>query len=146
MAALPAIAAVASAAGTAIAGYSAYTNSKTASKQAEADADAARSQGRLEAERIRKQKEKTQSAARAALAQNGLNVSDGTAVTINDTIERDAGYDAAMSEIAGFNASQRLQAEASVHRKNANTAAITGALDTTAAAGKGYNSYKNGWK
>ena len=144
--ALPAIAAVASAAGTAISAYSMYQNNKTQGEQAEADADAARSQGRLEAERIRKQKEKTQSAARAALAQNGLNVGEGTAVTINDTIERDAGYDAAMSEIAGFNASQRLQAEASVHRKNANTAAITGALDTTAAAGKGYNSYKNGWK
>ena len=136
-------AAVASAAMSA---YSSYQNNKTASKQAEADADAAKAQGRLEAERIRKQKEKTQSAARAALAQNGLNVGEGTAVTINDTIERDAGYDAAMSEIAGFNASQRLQAEARVHRKNANTAAITGALDTTAAAGKGYNSYKNGWK
>ena len=146
MAALPAIAAAASVASTAISAYSMYQNNKAASKQAEADADAARSQGRLEAERIRKQKEKTQSAARAALAQNGLNVGEGTAVTINDTIERDAGYDAAMSEIAGFNASQRLQAEASVYRKNANTAAITGALDTTVAAGKGYNSYKNGWK
>ena len=142
MAALPAIAAVASAAGTAIAGYSAYTNSKTASKQAEADADAARSQGRLEAERIRKQKEKTQSAARAALAQNGLNVGEGTAITINDTIERDAGYDAAMSEIAGFNASQRLQSEASVYRKNANTAAITTPLN---AFSSGVNTYK-GWK
>lgn len=142
MAALPAIAAAASVAGTAIAGYSAYTNSKTASKQAEADADAARSQGRLEAERIRKQKEKTQSAARAALAQNGLNVGEGTAVTINDTIERDAGYDAAMSEIAGFNASQRLQAEASVHRKNANTAAITTPLNSFLS---GVNTYK-GWK
>ena len=141
-----AVAAAAAVASAAITGYSAYSNNKTASEQAEADADAAKAQGRLEAERIRKQKEKTQSAARAALAQNGLDVKEGTAVTINDTIERDAGYDAAMSEIAGFNASQRLQAEASVHRKNANTAAITGALDTTAAAGKGYNSYKNGWK
>lgn len=142
MAALPAIAAVASAAGTAIAGYSAYTNSKTASKQAEADADAARSQGRLEAERIRKQKEKTQSAARAALAQNGLNVGEGTAVTINDTIERDAGYDAAMSEISGFNSSQRLKAEASIYNRNANTAAATGALNTVSAG----VSAKNGWK
>lgn len=142
MAALPAIAAAASVAGTAIAGYSAYTNSKTASKQAEADADAARSQGRLEAERIRNQREKAQSAARAALAQNGLNVGEGTAVTINDTIERDAGYDAAMSEIAGFNASQRLQAEASVHRKNANTAAITTPLNSFSS---GVNTYK-GWK
>lgn len=141
-----AVAVATTVASTALSAYSSYQNNKAAGKQAEADADAARAQGRVEAERIRKQKEKTQSAARAALAQNGLNVGDGTAVTINDTIERDAGYDAAMSEIAGFNASQRLQAEASVHRKNANTAAITGALDTTAAAGKGYNSYKNGWK
>ncbi|WHP06931.1 hypothetical protein QLH32_05545 [Acinetobacter corruptisaponis] len=146
MAALPAIAAVASVASTAISAYSMYQNNKTQGEQAEADADAARSQGRLEAERIRSQKEKTQSAARAALAQNGLDVGEGTAVTINDRIERDAEYDAAMSEIAGFNASQRLQAEASVHRKNANTAAITGALDTMSKVGDGYVKYKNGWK
>lgn len=137
-----AVAAAAAVASAAITGYSAYTNSKTASKQAEADADAVKAQGRLEAERIRKQKEKTQSAARAALAQNGLDVNEGTAVTINDRIEHDAEYDAAMSEISGFNSSQRLKAEASVYNKNANTAAITGALNTVSTGA----SAKNGWK
>ena len=137
-----AVAVVTTVASTALSAYSSYQNNKAAGKQAEADADAARAQGRVEAERIRKEKERQQSAARAALAQNGLNVGEGTAVTINDTIERDAGYDAAMSEIAGFNASQRLQAEASVHRKNANTAAITTPLNSFSS---GVNTYK-GWK
>uniref|UniRef100_UPI00300AADFE hypothetical protein n=1 Tax=Acinetobacter ursingii TaxID=108980 RepID=UPI00300AADFE len=147
MAAVPAAyAAWAAVAATAVSAYATYESNETKSDQAQADADAAAAQGRLEAERIRKQKERVQSAARAAAAENGIAVNEGTAVTINDQIERDGQYDAAMSEIGGFNASQRLQAEASVHRKNANTAAITGALDTTAAAGKGYNSYKNGWK
>ena len=69
---------------SAIAGYSAYSTGKTQSEQAQADADAAKANGRLEAERIRKQKEKVQSAARAAAAENGLSVNEGTAVTIND--------------------------------------------------------------
>ncbi|RKG35184.1 hypothetical protein D7V21_05230 [Acinetobacter guerrae] len=132
-----AVAAVAAAAGAAISGYSAYSNGKTQSEQAQADADAAAAQGRLEAERIRKQKEKVQSAARAAAAENGLSVNEGTAVTINDQIERDGQYDAAMSEISGFNSSQRLQAESSIYKNNANTALATGALNAVA---------KGGWK
>ena len=146
MAALPAIAAIASTVGTAVSAYSMYQNNKAAGKQAEADADAARAQGRVEAERIRREKDRQQSAARAAAAENGLAVNEGTAITINDTIERDAQYDAAMAEITGFNSSQRLKAEASAHRKNANTAAVTGALNTVAAGASGYNKSKDGWK
>lgn len=133
-----AVAAVAAAAGAAISGYSAYSNGKTQSEQAQADADAAAAQGRLEAERIRKQKEKVQSAARAAAAENGLSVNEGTAVTINDQIERDGQYDAAMSEISGFNSSQRLQAESSIYKNNANTALAVGASNAVAAGAKGW--------
>ncbi|WP_336163583.1 hypothetical protein [Acinetobacter ursingii] len=133
-----AVAAVAAVAGAAISGYSAYSNGKTQSEQAQADADAAAAQGRLEAERIRKQKEKVQSAARAAAAENGLSVNEGTAVTINDQIERDGQYDAAMSEISGFNSSQRLQAESSIYKNNANTALAVGASNAVAAGAKGW--------
>lgn len=146
MAALPAIAAVASVASTALQAYNGYKDNKYQADQANADAEAAKGQGRVEAERIRREKKKAQSAARAAAAENGLSVNEGTAITINDYIEQAGNYDAAMSEISGFNSSQRLKAEASVYRKNANTALATGALDTAAQAGKGYNSYKNGWK
>lgn len=131
-------AAAAAAVGTAISGYSAYETGKTQSEQAQADADAAKAQGRLEAERIRRQKEKIQSAARAAAAENGLSVNEGTAVTINDRIEQDAQYDAAMSEITGFNSSQRLQAESSIYKSNANTALATGAANAVAAGAKGW--------
>lgn len=137
----------------AISGYSAYSTSKTQGEQAEADADAAKASGRLEAERIRKQKNRVQSAARAQAAENGLSVNEGTAVTINDKIEQDAQYDAAMSEIAGVNASQRLRAEASIYKSNANTAAATGVLNTVSAgasglskAGGGGSGSKGGWK
>ena len=130
-----AVAAVAAVASTAIAGISAYNSNKGMEEQAEADGREQSARGRLEAERIRKEKEKAQSTARAALAGNGLDVHEGTSIVINDEIERSANYDAAMSEIAGFNTSQRLKAEASVHKNNANTAAATGVLNTVSAMG-----------
>lgn len=134
-----AVAAVAAVAGAAISGYSSYQNNKAAGEQAEADADAQKARGRLEAERIRKEKEKTQSAARAALAQNGLDVNEGTALVINDEIEQAANYDANMAEITGYNSSQRLKAQASQFKNNANTAAATGVLNTVSAGAGGYS-------
>ena len=133
-----AVAAVAAVAGAAISGYSSYQNNKAAGEQAEADADAQKARGRLEAERIRKEKEKTQSAARAALAQNGLDVNEGTALVINDEIEQAANYDANMAEVTGYNSSQRLKAQASQFKNNANTAAATGVLNTVSAGAGGY--------
>ena len=140
-----AVAAVAAVAGTALTGYSSYQSNKHASEQAEADGKAQLARGRLEAERIRKEKEKAQSRARAVAAENGLDVNEGTAVVINDQIEQDANYDANMAEITGYNSSQRLRAEASVHGKNAQTAIVSGALNT---ASSGMNSYgaNKGWK
>lgn len=126
----------------AITGYSAYSNNKTAAEQAEADADASKAQGRVEAERIRKQKEKVQSAARAAAAENGLDVNEGTSVVINDQIEKDGLYDESMARITGYNSSQRLKAEASTYKSNANTALATGALNAVSAGGGA----SNGWK
>ena len=123
-------------------GYTQHQNSKYQEKQAEADADAQQARGRLEAERIRKEKEKTQSAARAALAQNGLDVNEGTALVINDEIEQAANYDANMAEVTGYNSSQRLKAQASQFKNNANTAAATGVLN---AVSEGATA-KKGWK
>ena len=150
-----AVAVVASVASAAITGYSAYNQSKGMQEQAEADAKASSAQGRVEAERIRKEKEKAQSTARAALAGNGLDVHEGTSIVINDEIERSGNYDAEMSEITGFNTSQRLKAEASVHKNNANAAAATGVLNSVSAIGsyKGKqgdgaknNNSQGGWK
>ncbi|AOA57574.1 hypothetical protein [Acinetobacter larvae] len=129
-----AVAAVAAAAGAAIAGYSSYTSNKTASKQAEADADAQKAQGRVEAERIRRQKEKVQSAARAAAAENGLDVNEGTAITINDQIERDGQYDMEVARQTGVNSSNRLMAESNVYKRNANMGALSGALNVASTA------------
>ncbi|MEQ1141846.1 hypothetical protein [Acinetobacter soli] len=145
VAALPLLAQVAmatSVASTALAGYSAYTTNRTQAKQAKADAEAAQGAGRVEAARIRDNVAKQQSSARAAAAENGLSVSDGTAVTINDKIEQGGQYDAAMAEISGFNSSQRLRAEAKTYRNQANMAAASTALNM---ASNGLNTYK-GWK
>lgn len=138
-----AVAAVAAVAGTALTGYSSYQSNKYASEQAEADGKAQLARGRLEAERIRKEKEKAQSRARAAAAENGIDVNEGTSIVINDQIEQDANYDANMAEITGYNSSQRLKAEASVHRNNANTAIVSGALNTAAAGASGAVNFKN---
>ena len=123
----------------AYAGYTQHQNSKYQEKQAEADADAQKARGRLEAERIRKEKEKAQSAARAAAAENGLDVNEGTALVINDEIEQAANYDANMAEVTGYNSSQRLKAQASQFKNNANTAAATGVLNTVSAGAGGYS-------
>ncbi|MFW2152813.1 hypothetical protein [Acinetobacter gyllenbergii] len=133
-------------ASTALSAYNSYETNKYQAEQANADAEAVRGQGRVEAERIRKEKQKAMSAARAAAAENGLNVDMGTAVTINDSINQAGNYDAAMAEISGFNSSQRLKGEASVYRRNANTALATGALDTISAGASGYSGAKGGWK
>ena len=133
-----AVAAVAAIGSAALTGYSSYQNNKAMGRQAEADAKAVAAQGRLEAERIRKDKEKAQSSARAALAESGLDVNEGTSVVINDQIERDGNYDAAMAEITGQNTSNRLKAEASGYRSNANTALAVGAFNTVAAGAKGW--------
>ncbi|MGR2670552.1 hypothetical protein ACUXVT_04660 [Acinetobacter soli] len=145
VAALPLLAQVAmatSVASTALAGYSAYTTNRTQEKQAKADAEAAQGAGRVEAARIRDNVAKQQSSARAAAAENGLSIGDGTAVTINDKIEQGGQYDAAMAEISGFNSSQRLRAEAKTYRNQANMAAASTALNM---ASNGLNTYK-GWK
>ena len=133
-----AVAAVAAIGSAAITGYSSYQNNKAMGRQAEADSKAVAAQGRLEAERIRKDKDKAQSAARAALAESGLDVNEGTSIVINDQIERDGNYDAAMAEITGKNTSNRLKAEASGHRSNANTALAVGAFNSVAAGAKGW--------
>ena len=133
-----AVAAVAAIGSAAITGYSSYQNNKAMGRQAEADSKAVAAQGRLEAERIRKDKEKAQSSARAALAESGLDVNEGTSVVINDQIERDGNYDAAMAEITGQNTSNRLKAEASGYRSNANTALAVGAFNAVAAGAKGW--------
>ncbi len=134
-----AVAAVAAIGSAALTGYSSYQNNKAMGRQAEADSKAVAAQGRLEAERIRKDKDKAQSAARAALAESGLDVNEGTSIVINDQIERDGNYDAAMAEITGKNTSNRLKAEASGHRSNANTAALAGVLNTASAGASGYS-------
>lgn len=134
-AALPALA-------TMFGAYSSYQQSSTSAKQANADARAQAGRGRLEAERILKQKEKQQSTARAAAAGNGLDVNEGTVVKINDEIEQSAQYDAEIAKINGYNASQRLQAQASQHKSNASFTALAGAANT---ASEGYSAYK-GWK
>ncbi|EPF6219516.1 hypothetical protein [Acinetobacter baumannii] len=137
-----AVGAAAAVASAALAGYSAYSQSKTAEKQAEADASAQASRGRLEAERILKQKAKQQSMARAAAAANGLDVNEGTALKINDEIEKAGQYDAEIARQTGYNASQRLMAQADQYGKNANTALASGALNMVSAG----VSANKGWK
>lgn len=130
---------------TAYGAYTASEQNKGMAEQANADAEAQKAQGRVEAERIRREKSKVQSQARATLADNGLDVNEGTSVVINDQIEVDGSYDANMAEIAGYNASQRLKGEADIYRKNANTALVSGALNSFSSGVSTYG-LRGGWK
>lgn len=129
----------------AAAGYSAYTsyeNSKAAQQQAKNDAAARAGQAKVEAERIRKQMEKQRSAALAAAAENGLDVSEGTPVVIDQTIKAEGEEDAWLTELGGISAANRLRVDASNYGKAANSALVGGALNMAAAGMSGYS----GWK
>lgn len=109
------------------AAYGAYTQHQQGSyakDQANADAEAMRGQARLEAERIQKQKEATRSAARAAIAENGLSVSDGLAVTIDEQISHDADVDAWMTRLNGQSNANRMAVFGSNEKKINNAAAV----------------------
>ena len=103
-----------------------------ASQQQEAAAD--------EAARIRKAGEKTKGAARAQMAANGIRVDEGTALRIDEEIERDSEMDAMNTLLTGQRRAQASQFAASQARargSNAQTASVLGAVSTGLNAWKG---------
>lgn len=138
MAVLAAAAPYIAAAGAVYGGYTAYQSGKAQEAQSAADAAATAANGRLEAERIRKQAKAQKSAAMAALAQNGVDVGEGSALVINDQITQDSEQDAWMSILGGQRNAARINADgkaAALRGRNALTGSLISAAGT---AGEGY--------
>jgi hypothetical protein len=139
---------VSAAVGAGSALFSGYTQMQAGdaqAKQAAADASAAEANGRLEAERIRKQASATKSSARAAAAENGLNVDTGVSTVINDQITQDSEYDAWLSILGAKNTSARLQADGQAAKTAGRNAMVGSTLQAGSSALSGYSGVKQ-WR
>ncbi len=113
--------------------------------QAQADADAAASQAQVEAEQIRKAAMKQRAAARAALADSGVNVDVGTAELVQADVQQQGEQDALTTILNGNNARAKLNSQAdafTIAGSNAQTAGyVRGATTALSAFGR-----PSGWK
>lgn len=119
-------------AGTAYSAYNARQSAKAQSKQAEQNAKNAESQGQVEANRIRELGKKQQSAARAKMAAQGLDLNAENTVT--EEIEQDIDLNAIKDAWTTFfnykNQSAQFKADAANYRLQAHQATVAGALNT----------------
>lgn len=80
--------------------------------QAQADANAKREAAMVRAEQIRKSAKAQKARAVAALAGSGVNVDSGTALNINQTIDKNAEQDAFLTIVGGNDSALRLESAA----------------------------------
>ena len=116
-----------------------YANYQAA--QANADAEAEREAAQVQAEKLRKAGKRTQSEARASLAASGIEVSGGSAVTIEDKIAYNAEEEAMQNVLAGTRRGARLDQEAVGSRAagdNARAAGYMGAFGSVLSSGASY--------
>jgi hypothetical protein len=113
------VAAYAALAAAAVGTYTAIEQGKQAKEQkdyqaaqAQADADGAASQAELEAGQIRKAAAKQRSTARAALADSGVSVDEGSAELIQSDIEQKGEEDALTTIYSGTTKARQLRAQA----------------------------------
>ncbi len=84
--------------------------------QAEADAQAEREYGQIQAAKTRRAGKSQQSEARAALASGGVEVGAGTAITIQQEIDRRSELDAQEQILYGNRKGTRLEQDAAAQR------------------------------
>lgn len=124
-------------------------NRKFAADQAEADAKAAAGAAQVEADRIRKAAKKQQSAAIAAAAASGVDVTSSSAVKITDEIGKNAEQDAYLTIVGGNDSASRLRQGAEADRIAGASARSAGRLSQAStlisAVGTATN-YGQGWK
>ena len=94
-------------------GKQAALNADAQSDQAQLDADNAASASVVQADRIRRLARNQASSANASLAASGVDVGEGTAVNINESINQNAEEDAALTIFNGQNQKLRGYADAS---------------------------------
>lgn len=114
-------------------------------EQAQADANAAASQAQVEAEQIRKATLKQRAAARAALADSGVNVDVGTAELIQSDIQQQGEQDALTTILNGKNSASKLNSQADAFQMAGSNAQTAGYLRGVSSALSAF-SRTNGWK
>lgn len=129
--------------------YSVHTsrqNSKAQAEQAEENAKMAESQGKVEANRIRELGKKQQSAARAKMAAQGLDLSAENTVTeeIEQDIDMNATKDAWTTFFNYKNQSAQYKGDAENYKLQGHQATVGGALNIGSSALSGYGNAPNG--
>lgn len=105
------------------------SNAVMADATGKGNAKTINSVAQLQAKNIKKQGERNSSSARAAAAENGLDIDVGSAALIQDEHISDAEYDAAMTESnAGYQA-KVVRMQAKQQRNNYGMKAASGALE-----------------
>lgn len=113
--------------------------------QAQADADAAASQAQVEAEQIRKAAVKQRAAARAALADSGVNVDVGTAELVQSDVQQQGEQDALTTILNGNNARAKLNSQADAFQLAGSNAQTAGYLRGASTALSSFSASR-GWK
>ncbi len=135
--------AVISAAGTAVSIDQGRKSANMAKDQAEADAAAAQGQAEVEAAKIRKAAKSQRSAAVAALAASGVDVSTGTAEQIQTDIDQRGEEDALTAILGGGRRSRYLQQEGALGVYGASqraTGTVLSGLSSVAGSARGWKS------
>lgn len=113
-------------------------NAQMAEATARGNAKTIKSVAEVQSKKIKEQGRKDASSARAAAAENGLDVNVGVPALIEDEILGDAAYNASMNiSQAGYSASDVLR-QGKVTRNNYGMKAASSTIDAIAQA--------NGWK
>ncbi|NUZ07657.1 hypothetical protein [Piscinibacter koreensis] len=117
-----------------------------AADQAEADAEAARGAAMVEAAKIRKAAKEQRSAAVAALAASGVDVSAGTAEQIQTDIDTRGEEDALTVILSGGNRGRYLEADARLSRMRGGQAATAGYINGGSSLLTSVSAAAKGWK
>ncbi len=133
-------------AATAYSAYNSRQSAKAQSQQAEENAKMAESQGKVEANRIRELGKKQQSAARAKMAAQGLDLSAENTVTeeIEQDIDMNATKDAWTTFFNYKNQSNQLKGDAANYKLQAHQATVGGALNVGSSALSAFGNAPNG--
>ncbi|ENW15627.1 hypothetical protein L313_2810 [Acinetobacter haemolyticus CIP 64.3 = MTCC 9819] len=115
-----------------------FSNAVTAEAVAKGNAKTVQSMARLNAAKIKDQGRKNASSARAAAAENGLDVNVGVPTVFEDEHLADAAYNASMTEQDATNQARQIRRQGSQQRNNYGLKATSSVIDTFAQAYGGW--------
>ncbi|WP_151775906.1 hypothetical protein [Acinetobacter colistiniresistens] len=107
-----------------------FSNAVTADATAKGNAKTVQSMARLNASKIKDQGRKNASSARAAAAENGLDVNVGVPTIFEDEILGDAAYNASMTMQDANNQAKQIRRQGAMQRNNYGLQAASSVVDT----------------